>query len=116
MLSFFSVSCSMKDLTGSDNGIEKEYRGNKYSGDLTDDSGQKSRVEININRDGSFDFVLNGSSTTIKASNIINEGNGKYSATQGITAFDLQFGTNLLDVTVSFYYDDKKLSGTLTKQ
>ena len=35
---------------------------------------------------------------------------------QGITAFDLQFGTNLLDVTVSFYYDDKKLSGTLTKQ
>ena len=37
-LSLFSVSCSMKDLTGSDEGIEKEYRGNRYSGDLIDES------------------------------------------------------------------------------
>ena len=115
-LSLFSVSCSMKDLTGSDEGIEKEYRGNRYVGELTDASEVSSKVEINVNSDGSFDFYLDGSPTKIESSNIINEGSGKYSATQGSTAFDLQFSTSSVDVIVLFYYDGKQLSGTLTKQ
>ncbi|MCZ9985817.1 hypothetical protein [Brachyspira hyodysenteriae] len=78
-LSLISLSCSMLDVTGSDNGIEKEYRGNRYSGNLTDDEGQSSKAEIVINSDGSFDLNLNGT-VTIEAKNIINQGNGKYSA------------------------------------
>ena len=110
-LSLFSVSCSMKDLTGSDEGIEKEYRGNRYAGNLSDGS----KAEIYINSDGSFDLNWNGQ-VKVEAKNIISLGNGKYSASQGSTAFDLQFSTSSVDVTVLFYYDGKQLSGTLTKQ
>lgn len=114
-LSLISLSCSMLDVTGSDNGIEKEYRGNRYSGNLTDDEGQSSKAEIVINSDGSFDLNLNGT-VTIEAKNIINQGNGNYSASQGTSGFELHFNDNSLGVTILYYDNSKKLSGTLTKQ
>lgn len=115
-LSLFSVSCSMKDLTGSDEGIEKEYRGNRYSGDLIDESGVSSKAEILINSDGSFDLSLNGT-ITIEAKNIISLGNGKYSASQGTSLFDLQFSSSSVNVKILLYVSDGSiLSGTLTKQ
>ncbi|MEI0796859.1 hypothetical protein R4Q14_00830 [Brachyspira intermedia] len=114
-LSLFSVSCSMLNVTGSDEGIEKEYRGNRYSGNLTDDSGVSSKAEILINSDGSFDLSLNGT-VTIEAKNIINLGNGKYSASQGTSGFELQFSNTSLDLIIVYYDNGKQLSGTLTKQ
>lgn len=115
ILSLISLSCSMLDVTGSDNGIEKEYRGNRYSGNLTDDEGQSSKAEIVINSDGSFDLNLNGT-VTIEAKNIINQGNGKYSASQGTSGFELQFSNTSLGVIIVYYDNGKKLSGTLTKE
>ncbi|KLI51034.1 hypothetical protein [Brachyspira hyodysenteriae] len=114
-LSLISLSCSMLDVTGSDNGIEKEYRGNRYSGNLTDDEGQSSKAEIVINSDGSFDLNLNGT-VTIEAKNIINQCNGKYSASQGTSGFELQFSNTSLGVIIVYYDNGKKLSGTLTKE
>ncbi|CRF31858.1 Conserved hypothetical secreted protein [Brachyspira suanatina] len=114
-LSLFSLSCSMLDVTGSDEGIEKEYRGNRYSGDLIDESGVLSKAEISINSDGSFDLNLNGT-VRIEAKNIISLGNGKYTASQGTSGFDLQFSSTSLDVTIVYYDNGKQLSGTLTKQ
>lgn len=114
-LSLFSVSCSMKDLTGSDEGIEKEYRGNRYVGEPTDASGVSSKAEISINSDGSFDLSLNGT-VTIEAKNIISLGNGKYSASQGASGFELQFESTPLGLIIVYYDNGKQLSGTLTKQ
>ncbi len=114
-LSLFSVSCSMLNVTGSDEGIEKEYRGNRYVGELTDDSGASSKAEILINSDGSFDLSLNGT-VTIEAKNIINLGNGKYSASQGTSGFELQFSNTSLGLIIVYYDNGKQLSGTLTKQ
>ena len=115
ILSLFSVSCSMLDVTGSDEGIEKEYRGNRYSGDLIDESGVSSKAEISINSDGSFDLNLNGT-VTIETKNIISLGDGKYSASQGTSGFELQFDSTSLGLTIVYYDNGNKLSGTLTKQ
>lgn len=110
-LSLFSVSCSMKDLTGSDEGIEKEYRGNRYAGNLSDGS----KAEIYINSDGSFDLNWNGQ-VKVEAKNIISLGNGKYSASQGTSGFELQFESTSLGLIIVYYDNGKQLLGTLTKQ
>ncbi len=99
---FAAVSCSHNE-TGS--GIEDKYRNTKYSGSI---GGTPSTLMVD-----SFGNVILGD-TYYQASNIRNEGNGKYSSISGDNIITLEF-TKLLVYVVIEQSNGVKRVGTLLK-